>query len=87
MNPTAPDFVHEGADRERVVPIISAERLLAIFFAPLVRLASLPKLAREQKACEPLLARVEQLIDQVRFHKDALRASRYVMRVREKAGC
>ena len=69
-----PELVHEEADRERVVPTISASVSWLIFGTTALRPAFLAEVGQQQEdPGEPLLAGVEELVHEVFFDPDVPR--------------
>ena len=74
MKPSLLNLFRKKFTRERVVPTISASVSCEIFGTSARRLVLLPVARQQQqRAGQPLLARVEELIDQVFFDPDVAR--------------
>ena len=78
MNPSFLNLFMKKFTRERVAPIISASVSCEIFGSVRCGLACAVARQQQQRPREPLFARVEQLIDEVRF--DAHVAREHVAR-------
>ena len=73
MNPSFLNLFMKKFTRERVAPIISASVSCEIFGSVRVGIGLAVARQQQQRPREPLFARVEQLIDQVRFDADVPR--------------